>query len=65
MLADPLTNRGTAFTEKERCELGLRGLRPAVVETLEQQVRRRYPAYPEQPTDLARHINLRALRYQP
>ena len=62
VLEDPLTNKGTAFSEEERSELGLRGLLPAVVETLEQQVRRRYLAYQEQSTDLARHINLRALQ---
>ena len=62
VLEDPLTNKGTAFSEEERSALGLRGLLPAVVETLEQQVRRRYLAYQEQPTDVARHINLRALQ---
>ncbi len=62
VLEDPLTNKGTAFSEQERSELGLRGLLPAVVETLDQQVRRRYQAYQEQPTDVARHINLRALQ---
>ena len=62
VLADPLTNKGTAFSEEERSELGLRGLLPAVVETLEQQVRRGYRAYQEHPTDVARHINLRALQ---
>jgi malate dehydrogenase (oxaloacetate-decarboxylating) len=62
VLEDPLTNKGTAFSEEERSELGLRGLLPAAVETLEQQVRRRYQAYREQPTDMARHVNLRALQ---
>ena len=62
VLEDPLTNKGTAFSEEERSELGLRGLLPAVVETLEQQVHRSYQAYQEQPTDVARHINLRALQ---
>jgi hypothetical protein len=52
MLEDPLTNKGTAFSEEERSEQGLRGLLPAVVETLEQQVRRRYQAYQEQPADV-------------
>src|SRR3984885_4747165 len=62
VLEDPLTNKGTAFTEAERCELGLRGLVPTAVETLDQQVRRRCRAYQEQPTDIARHVNLRALQ---
>src|ERR1700722_3144976 len=62
VLEDPLTNKGTAFTEAERSELGLRGLVPTAVETLDQQARRRYRAYQEQPTDIARHINLRALQ---
>ncbi len=47
------SNKGTAFSGEERSALGLRGLLPAVVETLEQQVRRRYQAYQEQPTDVA------------
>jgi malate dehydrogenase (oxaloacetate-decarboxylating) len=62
VLEDPLTNKGTAFSEEERSELGLRGLLPTVVETLEQQVLRRYQAYQKQPTNIARHINLRALQ---
>ncbi len=61
-LEDPLLNKGTAFTEAERSELGLRGLLPSVVETLEQQVARSYQASQQQPSDLARHINLRAVQ---
>jgi len=62
VLEDPLTNKGTAFTEAERSELGLRGLLPSAVETLDQQVSRSYQAYQRQPDDLGRHINLRALQ---
>jgi malate dehydrogenase (oxaloacetate-decarboxylating) len=62
VLEDPLLNKGTAFTEAERSELGLRGLLPSAVETLDQQVARSYQAYQQQPADLARHINLRALQ---
>jgi malate dehydrogenase (oxaloacetate-decarboxylating) len=62
LLEDPLANKGTAFTEAERSELGLRGLLPSAVETLDQQVARSYEEYQRQPDDLARHINLRALQ---
>ena len=62
LLADPLNNRGTAFSDAERTQLGLRGLLPAAVETLDQQVARAYGAFAEQPTDIAKHINLRALQ---
>ena len=62
MLEDPLANKGTAFTDAERSRLGLRGVLPSAVETLDQQVARSYRAYQEQPTDIARHINLRALQ---
>ncbi|MGO9219867.1 MAG: NAD-dependent malic enzyme [Streptosporangiaceae bacterium] len=61
-LEDPLSNKGTAFTEEERSVLDLRGLLPSVVETLDQQVARSYQAFREQPSDIARHINLRALQ---
>jgi len=62
LLEDPLTNKGTAFSEAERSRLGLHGVLPSAVETLEQQAARSYHAYLEQPSDIARHINLRALQ---
>jgi malate dehydrogenase (oxaloacetate-decarboxylating)(NADP+) len=40
LLHDPLLNRGTAFTEKERDALGLRGLLPPHVLTQDEQVTR-------------------------
>ncbi|MFE7170041.1 NAD-dependent malic enzyme [Streptomyces sp. NPDC057616] len=61
VLADPRLNRGTAFTERERRDLGLEGLIPPHVLTLDQQARRAYGQYTEQPTDLAKHVNLSAL----
>jgi malate dehydrogenase (oxaloacetate-decarboxylating) len=62
LLEDPIRNQSTAFTEQERTRLGLHGLLPYAVETLDQQAQRAYEAYGDQTTDIARHINLRALQ---
>ena len=42
LLADPLTNKGTAFPLAERERLGLYGLVPPAVSTLAQQLERAY-----------------------
>src|SRR6202030_3416688 len=55
-------NKGTAFTEAERSKLGLHGLLPPQVESLEEQVVRAYEAYKRKDDDLERHIYLRALQ---
>ena len=55
-------NKGTAFTEEERCKLGLHGLLPPRVESLEEQAIRAYAAYNRKHDDLERHIYLRALQ---
>ncbi len=55
-------NKGTAFTEDERSELGLHGLLPPRVESVDEQVVRAYGAYKRKDGDLERHIYLRALQ---
>lgn len=55
-------NKGTAFTEEERRRLGLDGLLPPQIETLDEQVVRAYEAYQRKDDDLERHIYLRALQ---
>ena len=55
-------NKGTAFTEEERSKLGLHGLLPPYIESLEEQVVRAYGAYKRKDDDLERHIYLRALQ---
>ena len=55
-------NKGTAFTDAERAALGLHGLLPPHVETLDQQAVRAYEAYQRKTEDLERHIYLRALQ---
>lgn len=61
VLADPRINRGTAFTEAERRALDLVGLVPPHVLTQDEQVERAYAQYREQPSDLAKNVNLTAL----
>ena len=62
LLDIPSLNKGTAFTEEERAELGLNGILPPHVETLDEQVVRAYGAYQRKNDDLERHIYLRALQ---
>jgi malate dehydrogenase (oxaloacetate-decarboxylating) len=61
VLRDPLLNKGTAFTAEERASLGLEGLLPWAVTTLEEQVRRAYRQYRAQPTDLLKNVYLTAV----
>ena len=61
VLADPRINKGTAFGDGERRDLGLTGLIPAAHFTLEDQVARVYTQYRRQPDDLARNVTLTAL----
>jgi malate dehydrogenase (oxaloacetate-decarboxylating) len=62
LLETPSLNKGTAFTLSERQSLGLDGLLPPVVETIEEQSTRAYKAYLRKPDDLERHIYLRQLQ---
>jgi malate dehydrogenase (oxaloacetate-decarboxylating) len=62
LLDCPLFNKGSAFPEQERHDLGLLGLLPPHVGTLDEQTARRYREYRQKTTDLDRHIFLRALQ---
>src|SRR6476619_2792686 len=62
VLASPAINRGTAFTLEQREALGLTGLLPTGVVTLEGQLRRVYAQYSEQTTDLRKWVYLANLR---
>src|SRR2546427_1095554 len=55
-------NKGTAFTDEDRTALGLHGLLPPQVESLDGQAARAYEAYKRKDDDLERHIYLRALQ---
>ena len=62
VLASPVLNRGTAFTLAERQALGLTGLLPEGVSTIEGQLARVYAQYRRQPDDLAKNLYLASLR---
>ncbi len=62
LLHDPLLNKGTAFSEEERWALGLAGLLPPHVHTIEEQVVRVMDNYRAKQTDLERYIHLVSLQ---
>lgn len=62
ILVHPMANRGTAFTMEERAQLGLSGLLPSRVTTIEEQLRRTYAQYSRSPSPLSKFIYLAQLR---
>lgn len=62
LLQNPLLNKTTAFSAEERRELGLEGLIPPHISTLEQQKERTYKRYLQCGSDLEKHEYLRALQ---
>ncbi len=61
LLHDPLLNNGTAFTDAQRDQLGLRGLLPPRVFSQAQQVARVLESFRRKPTDLEKYIYLISL----
>ncbi len=61
LLLDPLINKGTAFTAREREELDLDGLLPPAAGTMKQQLERVYENFQAHPTKLDRFIYLTSL----
>jgi malate dehydrogenase (oxaloacetate-decarboxylating)(NADP+) len=59
---DSLLNKGTAFTERERDALGLRGLLPPRVFTIEEQLVRVYGNFHRKPDALEKYIFLTTLQ---
>jgi len=62
LIRDPALNKGTAFTTEEREALGLRGLLPPRVHTIDEQVERVLWNLRKKPTDLERYIFLTSLQ---
>jgi malate dehydrogenase (oxaloacetate-decarboxylating) len=61
VLADSRINKGTAFSDAERADLGLIGLIPAGHMTLDQQADRVYAQFQRQSSNLARNVLLNEL----
>ncbi|WP_426807004.1 malolactic enzyme [Streptococcus anginosus] len=58
ILNNPFLNKGTAFTNEERQELGLVGLLPPYVQTLEEQAAQTYQHYQQKPSNLEKRLFL-------
>ena len=58
ILNNPFLNKGTAFTEEERSKLGLIGLLPPRVQTIEEQARQTYQQMQTKGTDLEKRLFL-------
>lgn len=52
ILNNPFLNKGTAFTMEERKELGLLGILPPYVQTIEEQAEQAYQHFLRKPSDL-------------
>jgi malate dehydrogenase (oxaloacetate-decarboxylating) len=62
VLDNPALNKGTAFSESERRELGLLGLLPFHSSSIDEQLARAYGNYKSKESDLERYIFLTALQ---
>ena len=56
LLRDPALNKGSSFTEEEREVLGLRGLLPAVVQSMEVQVLRVLENFRRKSNDIEKYL---------
>jgi malate dehydrogenase (oxaloacetate-decarboxylating) len=62
LIADPLLNKGLAFTQQEREDFKLYGLIPPHQDNLSDQRKRAYMALQDKPTDLEKYIYLRSVQ---
>ena len=62
LLDAPILNKGSAFPDQERDELGLLGLLPYHASTVEEQLTRTYENYKTKTSDIERYVFLTALQ---
>lgn len=58
ILNNPYLNKGTAFTKAERDQLGLNGLIPPYLQTLDEQVAQTYAQFQTKANDLEKRLFL-------
>lgn len=58
VIHDPIWNKGLSFDYHERDRLGIRGLIPPVVSSIEQQVKRNLESLRKLPSDIERNLHL-------
>lgn len=61
LIRDPFLNKGTAFTERERDLLGLRGLLPPNIFAIEEQIERQMGSFCKAPSSIAKYLFLERL----
>jgi malic enzyme len=62
LIRDPMLNKGTAFTARERTEFGLHGLLPSEQNTIDIQAQRIYQSLQKKHTPLEKYVGLTALQ---
>jgi malate dehydrogenase (oxaloacetate-decarboxylating) len=62
LLDHPTLNKGSAFSQEERSEFGLRGLLPSHTSTIAEQLSRTYENYRRKETDVERYVFLVSLQ---
>lgn len=62
VLNHPMINFGTAFTAEQRAELGITGLLPNAVISMDAQLRRVYRQYSQEPSNLAKYNYLTTMQ---
>ncbi len=62
VLNNPIINFGTAFTTEQRKALGITGLLPNAVISMDAQLRRVYRQFSQEPSDLAKYLYLTTMQ---
>lgn len=62
VLSTPMINYGTSFSLEDRAKLGISGLLPPGVTTMNSELKRVYEQFLNQPTDLAKNLYLTSMQ---